>query len=181
MALHRLRSANAHSAETFDGPFRDETGPINEAMAELPAFLRDHHSGKTIAMDLGVLDFLASVMDAVGATKATVLSAYRTRQTNAMLARTTFRVADNSRHIDGRTLDIRLNSGNEGAMRAARAMARGASVLQASLRRREAMTIMGAYSSLNTRVKFLDAAFFGWRGPRRTLRYRTNPFASVTA
>jgi hypothetical protein len=94
-------------------------------MEDLSGFLRDHHSGEKIAMDIGVVDFLASVMDAVGATQATVLSAYRTRETNAMLARTTFGVADNSQHIYGRALDIRLPSRTEDAMQAARAMRRG--------------------------------------------------------
>ena len=65
-------------------------------------------------------------MDAVGAIKATALSADHTRETNAMLARTTFGVADSTgQHIYGRALDIRLNSRNEEAMRAARAVARG--------------------------------------------------------
>src|SRR5438094_8071584 len=123
--LRRLRLSNAHTSETFDGPFRDDIGPIEEAMAELCVFLRDHHSGQTIAMDVGVLDFLASIMDAVGATRATILSAYRTRETNAMLARTTFGVADNSQHIYGRALDVRLDSRNEEAIQAARAMLRG--------------------------------------------------------
>ena len=125
MPLRRLRLANAHTGESFDGPFRDDVGPISQAMADLSVFLRDHHSGSTIAIDIGVLDFLASVMDAVGATRATILSAYRTRETNAMLARTTFGVADNSQHIYGRALDVRLESRNEEAMQAARAMMRG--------------------------------------------------------
>lgn len=123
--LRRLRLSNAHTGETFDGPFRDDLGPIKEAMAELSVFLRDHHSGETIAMDVGALDFLTSVMDAVGATKATVLSAYRTRETNAMLAKTTFGVADNSQHIYGRALDIRLETRNEEAMLFARSLRRG--------------------------------------------------------
>ena len=121
----RLNLVNAHTGETFDGPYRDDTGPIGVAMEDLSGFLRDHHSGEKIAMDIGVVDFLASVMDAVGATQATVLSAYRTRETNAMLARTTFGVADNSQHIYGRALDIRLPSRTEDAMQAARAMRRG--------------------------------------------------------
>jgi uncharacterized protein YcbK (DUF882 family) len=123
--LRRLRLANVHTGESFDGPFRDDVGPISQAMSDLSAFLRDHHSGEKTAIDIGVLDFLASVMDAVGATRATILSAYRTRETNAMLARTTFGVADNSQHIYGRALDIRLDSRNEEAMQAARAMTRG--------------------------------------------------------
>ena len=94
-------------------------------MDELSHFLRDHHSGERIAIDVGVIDFLAAVMDAVGATRATVLSAYRTPETNAMLARTTFGVADNSQHIYGRALDIRLDARLEEAMQAARAMQRG--------------------------------------------------------
>jgi uncharacterized protein YcbK (DUF882 family) len=123
--LRRLSLVNAHTGETFDGPYRDDTGPIGVAMEDLSVFLRDHHSGEKIAMDIGVVDFLAGVMDAVGAAHATVLSAYRTRETNAMLARTTFGVADNSQHIYGRALDIRLPSRTEDAMQAARAMRRG--------------------------------------------------------
>jgi hypothetical protein len=42
-----------------------------------------------------------------------------------MLARTTFGVADNSQHIYGRALDVRLATRNEDAMQAARAMMRG--------------------------------------------------------
>src|SRR5438477_6133832 len=116
----RLRLVNAHTGETFDGPFRDDIGPIAVALAELSEFLRDHHSGEKTVIDVGVLDFLAGVMDAVGETRATVLSAYRTRETNAMLARTHFGVAENSQHIYGRALDIRFDTRNEAAVQAAR-------------------------------------------------------------
>jgi len=124
-ALRRLALVNAHTGENFDGPYRDALGPIDLAMDELSHFLRDHHSGQSIAIDVGVIDFLAAVMDAVGATRATILSAYRTPETNAMLARTTFGVADNSQHLYGRALDIRLEARLEEAMQAARAMQRG--------------------------------------------------------
>src|SRR5438067_4601158 len=123
--LRRLRLVNAHTGEAFDGPFRDDIGPIAVALAELSDFLRDHHSGEQSVIDVGVLDFLASVMDAVGATRATVLSAYRTPETNARLARTHFGVAENSQHIYGRALDIRLDTHNEGAVQAARTLQRG--------------------------------------------------------
>jgi len=49
------------------------------AMDELSYFLRDHHSGEKTAIDVGMIDFLTAVMDSVGAIKATVLSAFRTR------------------------------------------------------------------------------------------------------
>lgn len=123
--LRRLRLVNAHTGETFDGPFRDDLGPLALALTELSDFLRDHHSGEKTQIEIGVLDFLASVMDAVGAVRATVLSAYRTRETNAKLARTHFGVAENSQHIYGRALDIRLDARNEAAAQAARMLHRG--------------------------------------------------------
>jgi uncharacterized protein YcbK (DUF882 family) len=123
--LRRLKLVNAHTGETFDGPYRDDGGPIAAAMEDLSAFLRDHYSGETIDYDVGVIDFLASVMEAAGASQATVLSAYRTRATNEMLARTTFGVADNSQHIYGRALDIYLPVRLDVAMETARAMERG--------------------------------------------------------
>ena len=123
--LRRLKLVNPHTGESFAGPYRDDAGPIASAMAELSVFLRDFHTGATIGIDVGVVDFLAAVMDAVGATQATILSAYRTLATNRMLARTTFGVADNSQHLYGRALDIRLDTPIERAMEAARAMKRG--------------------------------------------------------
>ena len=123
--LRRLRLVNTNTGETFDGSFRDDLGPIATALADLSDLLRDHHSGEKTAIDIRVLDFLASVIDAVGATRATVLSAYRTRETNARLARTHFGVAEKSQHIYGRALDIRLETRNERAVKAARAMQYG--------------------------------------------------------
>jgi uncharacterized protein YcbK (DUF882 family) len=124
-ALRRLRLANANTGETFEGTYRNENGPIAPVIDELCVFLRDHHSGEKMQMDVGVIDFLADVLDAVGTTRATILSAYRTRETNAMLARTTFGVAENSQHIYGRALDLRLDSRLIDAMNAARSMQRG--------------------------------------------------------
>ena len=107
IALRRLRLVNAHTGETFDGAYRDDKGPIEGVIDELCIFLRDHHSGQKTQIDVGVIDFLADVLDAVGETKVTILSAYRTAETNALLARTTFGVAEHSQHIVGRALDMK--------------------------------------------------------------------------
>jgi uncharacterized protein YcbK (DUF882 family) len=121
----RLRLVNAHTGETFNGPYRDAAGPIPAAMEDLSSFLRDFHSGEAIEYDVTVLDFLADVMIAVDAREATVLSAYRTRETNERLARTNFGVADNSQHIYGKALDIYLPARLDVAMETARTMQRG--------------------------------------------------------
>jgi uncharacterized protein YcbK (DUF882 family) len=121
----RLRLVNPHTGETFSGPYRDHSGPIAGAMAELNVFLRDFHSGAQTEMDIGVIDFLADLLAAVGEERATILSAYRTRETNEMLARTIFGVAENSQHIYARALDITLDRKLAEVMQAARAMRRG--------------------------------------------------------
>ena len=123
--LRRLDLVNAHTGESFKGPYRDDNGLIADALDELCYFLRDFHCGERTAIDVGVVDFLASVMEAVGAPRATVLSAYRTPATNAMLARTNFGVAEHSQHMYGKALDIYLPARLEDAMQAARAMQRG--------------------------------------------------------
>jgi len=122
---HRLSLANPHTGETFSGIYRDDNGPIPRVMDELSVFLRDFHSGEKIAIDVGVLDFLSSVMQAVGQTQAMILSAYRTPQTNAMLAKTHFGVAENSQHLYGRALDVHFGDKLAEAMKTARAMQRG--------------------------------------------------------
>lgn len=124
-SLRRINLTNAHTGETFSGTYRDDAGPIVSAMQDLSVFLRDFHCGETISINVGVIDFLGSVMDAVGATRATVLSGYRTPATNAMLAHTIFGVAEHSQHIHGCALDFYLPSRLEEAMQAARGMHRG--------------------------------------------------------
>ncbi len=121
----RLRLLDAHTGATFDGVYRDAKGPIARVMDELCVFLRDHHSGGMINIDVGVIDFLANVMAATGQTSAVVLSAFRSLETNATLARTTFGVAENSQHIYGRALDVRFATRLPDAVAAARAMQRG--------------------------------------------------------
>ena len=124
-ARRRLRLVNVHTGEKFDGSYRDDAGPVASAMADLAVFLRDFHAAATIAIDVAVIDFLAAVMDAVGAQSASILSAYRTPETNAKLAHTTFGVAENSYHLYGRALDIHFGTRLSDAMGAARAMGRG--------------------------------------------------------
>ena len=68
---HRLNLNNPHTGETFSGIYRDDNGPIPRVMEELSAFLRDFHSGEKTEIDVGVIDFLCGVMEAVGQTGAT--------------------------------------------------------------------------------------------------------------
>jgi uncharacterized protein YcbK (DUF882 family) len=121
----RLTLRNAHTGETFDGPYRDRSGPLPDAISDLAVFLRDFHAGKSGPVDIGLLDFLGDVMAATGQRAAIVLSAYRTRETNEWLKASTFGVAEQSRHILGRAIDVTFDSRLDEAKQAALALNRG--------------------------------------------------------
>ncbi len=121
----RLKLKNVHTGETFDGPYRDDEGPIPSAVTDLAHFLRDFHVNKVGPLDVGTLDFLADVMNAIGVGEASVLSAYRTPETNARLRATMFGVAEKSQHLYGRAIDVTFDRRLVDAETIARRMARG--------------------------------------------------------
>src|SRR6185295_9580845 len=92
---------------------------------DLSIFLRDHHENKVGPIFVETLDFLADVIQAAGQNSATVLSAYRTKKTNAMLATRIFGVAEKSQHLAGRAIDVTLEAKLSGAATSARKMSRG--------------------------------------------------------
>lgn len=124
-APRRLSLVNAHTDEVFNGPYRDANGPLPDAMADLARFLRDHRANKVGPIDVETIDLLADLLDAVHVGKATVLSAYRTPETNRMLAASGLGVAEHSQHLLGRALDITLDSRLTEARERALEMKRG--------------------------------------------------------
>ncbi|HEY0834983.1 MAG TPA: DUF882 domain-containing protein [Azospirillum sp.] len=124
-AARRLRLRNQHTGETFDGPYRDATGPLPDAMADLATLLRDHRADTVGPVDVGTLDLLADIMEAVGQGRATVLSAFRTPETNAKLARQGLGVAEHSQHLLGKALDVTFPSRLPDAHRKALELKRG--------------------------------------------------------
>jgi uncharacterized protein YcbK (DUF882 family) len=121
----RLKLKNANTGESFEGLYRDAQGPIPSAIEDLAVLLRDHHVNKVGPVHVDTLDFLADVMDAVGLSQATVLSAYRTPETNAKLATYIVGVAEKSQHLLGRALDVTFDARLSDARTAARKMERG--------------------------------------------------------
>src|SRR5260370_33777073 len=60
--VRRLTLKNVNTGETFDGKYRDEEGPIPEAVADLALLLRDQHANQDGTVDVDTLDFLADAM-----------------------------------------------------------------------------------------------------------------------
>jgi uncharacterized protein YcbK (DUF882 family) len=121
----RLTLHNAHTGEDFSGLYRDELGPIPSAMTDLGYLLRDHHENIIGPLYVETLDFLADVLERADASRATVLSGYRTKKTNEMLATRLFGVAEKSQHIVGRAIDITFDGRLAETAAAACAMKRG--------------------------------------------------------
>jgi uncharacterized protein YcbK (DUF882 family) len=124
-APRRLSLTNANTGESFDGPYRDTDGPIPDAIGDLAVLLRDHHVNKVGPVDVETLDFLADVMAATGQSHATVLSAFRTPETNRKLAASAFGAAEKSQHLLGRALDVTFDTRLPDARAAALKMGRG--------------------------------------------------------
>jgi uncharacterized protein YcbK (DUF882 family) len=121
----KLRLVDAHNGAVFDDAYRNAIGPIGLAMAELDLFLCDRRTGEATNIDVDTVDFLTAVMASIGVKSAIVLSAYRTLETNRLLERTTFGVADNSEHLYGKALDVSFPGKLPEAVAAARGMKRG--------------------------------------------------------
>ena len=124
-APRRLSLTNANTGESFEGPYRDADGPIPDAIGDLAVLLRDHHVNKVGPVDVETLDFLADVMAATGQSHATVLSAFRTPETNRKLAASAFGAAEKSQHLLGRALDVTFETRLPDARAAALKMGRG--------------------------------------------------------
>jgi uncharacterized protein YcbK (DUF882 family) len=98
-----------HTREALSIDYRVDGIVIESAVHSLGHLLRDFRSGQTHAIDLDLLDKLALLYDRFGQRgRYEIISAYRSPRTNAALRRATTGVAENSLHMEGRAIDVRL-------------------------------------------------------------------------
>jgi uncharacterized protein YcbK (DUF882 family) len=100
---------NTHTNEIVSVTYRDASGLLPEALAQLDYVLRDHRSGERHAMDRALYDLLADL--AVAANREArfeIISGYRSPATNASLAARSRGVSPRSLHVEGRAVDVRL-------------------------------------------------------------------------
>jgi uncharacterized protein YcbK (DUF882 family) len=121
----RLSLVRADNGERFAGTFRGTHGYDLGALGELAHFMRDRHVDRMVAIDPPLLDFMTDVLAKSGAAEATLLSGYRSPETNAKLAKTQFGVAEKSFHIEGRAIDFFIPHRLADAAESARRMGRG--------------------------------------------------------
>lgn len=105
----KISFRNEHTGESFSGVYRVGDRYLPEAFEQINTVLRDFRTGDVFPIDPRVMDLLYMTREKVGTKEPfEVLSGYRSPKTNAMLARNTDGVAQNSLHMTGQAIDVRL-------------------------------------------------------------------------
>jgi uncharacterized protein YcbK (DUF882 family) len=108
-ASRSLVLRNLHTDEVLDVVYRRGKEYVPEALARIELLLRDYRTGDRHAIDPKLLDILYEVArQAQVEPTFSVISGYRSPQTNAMLHERSSGVASHSLHMEGRAIDVRL-------------------------------------------------------------------------
>jgi uncharacterized protein YcbK (DUF882 family) len=127
--IRRLRMISPRTGERIDTIYWIEGDYIAEALNEITLFMRDWRTDQTRTIDRRTIDIMAASHNLLDATEPyTLLSGYRSPQTNAMLRRRSSGVAKNSRHLIGEAADLRLGSRSVEQMYRAAVACRGGGV-----------------------------------------------------
>ncbi len=105
----KISFRHQHTGESFDGVYRVGDRYLPEAFDKINDVLRDFRTGEVFPVDPRVIDIIyAARAQLETETPFEVLSGYRSPKTNAMLARNGDGVAQNSLHMTGQAIDLRL-------------------------------------------------------------------------
>jgi uncharacterized protein YcbK (DUF882 family) len=116
--VHRLKFYHIHTGEKLDIAYRERGALIPGALTEVNRYLRDFRTEQVHDIDVPLLDVLHELFTTFdGRGNFEVISGYRSPHTNAVLRHVTTGVAENSLHIQGRAIDVRLTSAKTLALR----------------------------------------------------------------
>lgn len=108
-APKRIALKNLHTDEKLEVEFFRDGAYVPDALASINVLLRDYRTGERHAIDPSLMDYLVKVAHKAGADPAfSVISGYRSAQTNAHLREQSTGVAQHSLHIEGRAIDVRM-------------------------------------------------------------------------
>lgn len=105
----RIALLNLHTDEQLEIEYFRDDAYVADALASIARLLRDFRTGEQHAIDPKLMDYLVDVAGSVGVPpKFSVISGYRSPQTNQRLHERSQGVAKNSLHMEGRAIDVRL-------------------------------------------------------------------------
>jgi len=127
--IRSIHMYSGRTGETLNTIYWIEGEYIGEALREVNQFMRDWRNSRTIDIDTRTIDIMSATHRLVGASNPyTLLSGYRSPQTNAMLRSTNRGVARNSLHMKGQAADLRLQGHSVSQMAGAAASCRAGGV-----------------------------------------------------
>ncbi|MFC7704975.1 YcbK family protein [Plastorhodobacter daqingensis] len=109
--FRRIRMYSGRTGESIDTIYWIDGNYIPEALGEITHFMRDWRSNATRNFDPRAVDIMAAAHRMMEVNEPyTMLSGYRSPQTNAMLRSQSRGVAQNSLHMSAQAADLRLKS-----------------------------------------------------------------------
>jgi len=107
-ASRRIALLNLHTGERINVEYFRSGSYVPDAMSAIETVLRDFRNGDRHAIDPRLMDYLVDVAHAAAIEPAfSVISGYRSPQTNAHLRDLSTGVAQHSLHMEGRAIDVR--------------------------------------------------------------------------
>jgi uncharacterized protein YcbK (DUF882 family) len=108
-AARRIVLTNLHTGEYLDSAYFLDGDYSGDALANIRKLLRDFRSGEMHEIDPHLMDYLVEVAAKSGKeARYSVISGYRSPQTNARLHEQSAGVAQHSLHMQGRAIDVRM-------------------------------------------------------------------------
>ena len=105
----RIALRNVHTDEKVDLTFYRGDSYVPNALTSIQKVLRDWRNNDEHAIDPQLMDYLYEVARTIGVEPVfSVISGYRSPQTNAQLHERSSGVASHSLHMEGRAIDVRL-------------------------------------------------------------------------
>jgi uncharacterized protein YcbK (DUF882 family) len=105
----RIALLNLHTDEHLEIEYFRDGAYVPQALSAIEVLLRDFRNGERHAMDPPLIDYLVEVAHSLGVDPAfSVISGYRSPQTNASLREHSTGVAQHSLHMEGRAIDVRM-------------------------------------------------------------------------
>jgi uncharacterized protein YcbK (DUF882 family) len=100
---------NTHTGETLKAVYWDQGTYVPQALVEINYILRDHRTGEVREIEPALLDLLCALQQKLGSSAPfSIISGYRSSETNSHLSSKNKGVAKNSMHLLGKAIDIRL-------------------------------------------------------------------------
>lgn len=105
----RIALLNLHTNERLSIEYFRDGAYVPNALSSIESCLRDFRTGQQHGIDPSLMDYLVEVAHALGVDPVfSVISGYRSPQTNAYLHEKSTGVAQHSLHMEGRAIDVRV-------------------------------------------------------------------------